>query len=50
MADHQEDPQMKAALGRLFTNIEPAINKLEMLGAGIPGGGKLASPRPNCPL
>jgi hypothetical protein len=50
MADHQEDPQMKAALGRLFTNIEPAINKLEMLRAGIPGGGKPASPRLNCPL
>ena len=50
MADHQEDPQMKAALGRLFTNIEPAINKLEILRAGIPGGGKPASPRPNCPL
>jgi hypothetical protein len=31
MGDHQEDPQMRAALGRLFTNIEPAINKLETL-------------------
>ena len=28
MADRQEDPQVKAALDRLFTNIEPAIDKL----------------------
>jgi hypothetical protein len=36
MGDHQEDTQMRSALGRLFTNIEPAINKLETLRAGIP--------------
>ena len=39
MADRQEDPQMKAALARLFTNIEPAISKLGTLSAGIPAGG-----------
>ena len=38
MADHQGDPQMKSALARLFTNIEPAISKLETLMAGIRGG------------
>ena len=38
MADHQEDPLMKSALTRLFTNIEPAINKLETLTAGTGGG------------
>jgi hypothetical protein len=31
VADHQEDPQMKSALTRLFNNIEPAISKLETL-------------------
>jgi NAD(P)-binding Rossmann-like domain len=31
LADHQDDPQMKSALTRLFANIEPAINKLEKL-------------------
>jgi hypothetical protein len=40
MADHQADPQMKSALARLFTNIEPAINKLEMLMAGIGAGAR----------
>jgi hypothetical protein len=35
MADHQEDPQMKSALARLFDNMEPAISKLETLTAGI---------------
>jgi NAD(P)-binding Rossmann-like domain len=50
MADHQEDPQMKAALARLFTNIEPALSKLGTLRAGMPEGGTPASPRPNCPL
>ena len=49
MADHQEDPQMKAALARLFTNVERAINKLGTVTARIPGGGTPASPRPNCP-
>jgi len=39
MADHQEDPQMKAALARLFSNVEPAINKLGTLMAGMPEGG-----------
>jgi NAD(P)-binding Rossmann-like domain len=38
MAEHRADPQMKSALTRLFTNIEPAINKLETLMAGIDGG------------
>jgi len=50
VADHQEDPQMKAALARLFTNIEPAISKLGTLSAGMPAGGTPAPPRPNCPL
>jgi NAD(P)-binding Rossmann-like domain len=50
MADHQEDPQMKAALARLFTNIEPALSKLGTLRAGIPGGLTPAPPRPTCPL
>ena len=49
MADHQGDPQMKSALARLFTNVEPAISKLETLSAGIPAGGTPAPPRPNCP-
>jgi NAD(P)-binding Rossmann-like domain len=34
IGDHQADPQMKSALARLFTNIEPAISKLERLIAG----------------
>ena len=38
MADHHEDPQMKSALGRYFSNIEPAINKLETLMAGAGDG------------
>jgi hypothetical protein len=38
MAEHRADPQMKSALARLFTNIEPAINKLETLIAGMDGG------------
>lgn len=38
MADHQADPLMTSALTRLFTSIEPAINKLETLMAG-PGAG-----------
>jgi hypothetical protein len=38
MADHQEDPQMKSALARLFDNMEPAIGKLETLTAGIGAG------------
>jgi NAD(P)-binding Rossmann-like domain len=33
LADHQDDPQLKAALTRLFTNIEPAISKLGKLTA-----------------
>ena len=40
MADYQGDPQMKAALARLFTNIEPAISKLETFMAGIGGSGR----------
>jgi hypothetical protein len=38
MADHQEDPQMKSAIARYFTNIEPAINKLGVLMAGTGEG------------
>jgi hypothetical protein len=38
MGDHQADPLMTSALARLFTNIEPAINKLETLLAGTGGG------------
>jgi hypothetical protein len=38
MAEHRADPQMKSALARLFTNIEPAISKLETLMAEIDGG------------
>ena len=47
IGDHQGDPQMKAALGRLFTNIEPAIKKLEKLWAGIPGDSPPASQQPD---
>ena len=38
IGDHQGDPLMESALARLFTNIEPAINKLETLMAGAGGG------------
>jgi len=38
MADHQADPLMKSALARLFANIEPAINTLEALMAGLSAG------------
>jgi hypothetical protein len=38
MADHQGDPLMESALTRLFTNVEPAINKLETLMARAGGG------------
>jgi NAD(P)-binding Rossmann-like domain len=31
IGDHRADPRMKSALTRLFTNIEPAISKLERL-------------------
>jgi NAD(P)-binding Rossmann-like domain len=34
--DHLDNPQMKTALDRLFTNIEPALAKLETLSAEIP--------------
>jgi len=37
MGDHRGDPLMDSALARLFTNIEPAISKLETLMAGIGG-------------
>jgi hypothetical protein len=40
LGDHHEDPQMKSALARLYTNIEPAISKLETLTARIPGSGR----------
>ena len=40
LADHQDDPQMKSALGRLFTNIEPAISNLEKLIAQTPASGR----------
>ena len=36
IADHQDDPEMKSALTRVFTNIEPAISKLDKLTAGSP--------------
>ena len=36
--DHLDDPLMKSALERLFTNIEPAIAKLETLMAEVPPG------------
>jgi hypothetical protein len=43
---HLDDPLMKSALARLFTNIEPAIAKLETFGpisrsgaAGSPASG-----------
>jgi hypothetical protein len=38
LGDHRADPLMTSALARLFTNIEPAINKLETLMAGTGGG------------
>jgi hypothetical protein len=38
MADHQGDPLMESALGRLFTNIEPAIDKLGTLMSGTDRG------------
>jgi NAD(P)-binding Rossmann-like domain len=31
VGDHRDDPVMQSALGRLFTNIEPAISNLERL-------------------
>jgi hypothetical protein len=34
IGDHLADPQMKSALARLFTNIEPAISNLERFIAG----------------
>jgi hypothetical protein len=37
--DHLDDPQMKSALARLFTNIGPAIAKLETFTAEIPDAG-----------
>ena len=40
LADHRHDPQMKSALARLFTNIEPAISKLEKLMARTPASGR----------
>ncbi len=44
MGNYQEDPQMKAGIGRLFTNIEPAIKKLGKLWAGLAEDSPLASP------
>ena len=38
MGDFPDDPQMKSALDRVFTNIEPAISNLETLRAEIPAG------------
>jgi hypothetical protein len=43
LADHQHDPQMKSALARLFTNIEPAISKLEKLTAHTPASGRYSA-------
>lgn len=37
--DHLDDPQMKSALARLLTNIEPAIAKLETFMAEMPPAG-----------
>ena len=48
MGDHQADPLMTSALARLFTNIEPAINKLEMLMAGTGGGSAVRSVISRC--
>ena len=36
--DHLDDPLMKSALERLFTNIEPAIAKLQAFMAEVPPG------------
>jgi len=36
VGDHQDDPVMQSALTRLFTNIEPAISKLESLSPQAP--------------
>src|SRR5580704_10495516 len=38
MEDHKADPLLRSALARLFTNIEPAINKMETLMAGTREG------------
>jgi len=38
VADHRGDPLMTSALARLFTNIEPAISRLETLMAGTGAG------------
>jgi hypothetical protein len=38
MGDHKADPLLRSALARLFTNIEPAINKMETLMAGTREG------------
>jgi len=38
MADHQGDPLMESALARVFTNFEPAIDKLGTLLAGADAG------------
>jgi hypothetical protein len=48
MGDHQGDPLMTSALARLFTNIEPAINKLETLMARTGEGtaGSIRRPKP----
>jgi hypothetical protein len=42
--EHVDDPLMKSALSRLFTNIEPAIASLEAFMAEIPqpGAGPVA--------
>ena len=36
VGDHRDDPVMQSALTRLFTNIEPAISKLESLSPQAP--------------
>jgi NAD(P)-binding Rossmann-like domain len=38
LADHHDDPQLKSALARYLTNIEPAISRLETLIAGMGDG------------
>jgi hypothetical protein len=45
IGDHQGDPLMESALTRLFTNVEPALSKLETIMAGADGGNAPAGAR-----
>jgi hypothetical protein len=38
IGNYRDDQQMKSALNRLFTNVEPAISNLETLQAEVPAG------------